>query len=77
MNNYKDLPRDIAIGRAEELRLQGWDVHFKFTCGYCGSRVALREANTLYEKGECFLCGQETPLERVGFMLVRGFLPNF
>ena len=31
VNEYKDLLRDIAIERAEELAQQGWDVHFKFT----------------------------------------------
>lgn len=69
---YNDLPRAEAIQQAEELARQGWTVHFKFTCANCGERVVLQDPNTLYERGECCICGHDTELERVGFMLMKG-----
>jgi len=76
MNNKKatehdDLPRAEAMRKAEEHARQGWTVYFKFTCANCDERVVLQDPNTLYEHGECCVCGQSTKLERVGFMLVR------
>ncbi len=67
---YYDLPRAKAMEQAEELSRQGWTVFFKFTCAGCGERVILREPNTLYDRGECCICGHNTELEHVGFMLV-------
>ena len=66
-----DILRAEAIKRAESWRNNGWDVHFKFTCGRCGERLTLQEPNTLYEYGECFTCGYETKLDKVGFLVVK------
>lgn len=66
-----DLPRVIAMERAEQLAREGWTVHFKFTCAHCGQRCTLRDQNTLYERGECFKCGQETVLDNVGFVILK------
>ena len=70
---HKDKPRAEVIEQAEVIIRESHDrakVYFKFTCEHCGQRCTLTEANTLPEKGECFLCGHETELTRAGFMLV-------
>ena len=69
--NHKDLPSKEAMIRAELLAQQGWTVYFKFTCGHCGERCILQDPNTLYEYGECCVCGYETKLDMVGFLLER------
>lgn len=68
---HKDLPREEAMRKAELLAQQGWTVHFKFTCGNCGTRCTLQDPNTLYEYGECYECGHKTKLDMVGFLLER------
>jgi len=68
---YEDLPREEAMARASRARELGWTVHFKFTCENCGQRCTLREPNTLYEYGECFVCGHKTKIRKAGFLLVR------
>ena len=68
-----DLLRDEIVRFAEETIASyggAAKVYFKFTCGHCGTRCTLKEANTLYEKGECVGCGKETVIERAGFLLV-------
>lgn len=67
-----DLPRDQAIKQAQELVAQGWMVFFKYTCPSCMTRLTLRDPNTLWEYGECDVCGRKTKLDQVGFMLVKG-----
>jgi predicted RNA-binding Zn-ribbon protein involved in translation (DUF1610 family) len=69
----KDLPRDELMVSAEAAILSaplGSYVHFKFTCENCGERCVLAEANTLWQKGECFACGYETPIAAGGYMLI-------
>lgn len=68
---HNDLPRDEALRRTNDLARMGWTVHFKYTCAHCGERCVLKDANILYERGECHVCGRETELDRVGFLLVR------
>lgn len=69
MPNYID--RDLALQRAEAWAQQGFDVWFKFSCARCGQVVVLNEKNTLYEYGECCLCGHENKLDMVGFMVTK------
>lgn len=72
-----DLTRNELVKAAEEA-VRHWgghvDVHFKFTCAWCGERCMLQEPNKLYENGECHRCGKETPITYGGFCLV-GKLP--
>jgi len=74
MRPYHDLPREELMRKASEMLMSyppevQAQVYFKFTCEKCGERVELVEANTLYEKGECCLCGHETEIKRGGFSL--------
>jgi len=43
------------------------DIHFKFTCSWCGTRCTLNDANILYASGECAVCGKETEIVAGGF----------
>lgn len=70
-----DLPREELLRRADiiiksfrESNVEAI-VRFKFTCGKCGTRCTLQEANVLPENGECFHCGAITKLGQGGFML--------
>jgi ribosomal protein S27AE len=68
-----DVPRAALMAMAERTLLgmpAGSVVYFKFTCLHCGERCVLAEPNTLNERGECWRCGNETVIERGGFMLV-------
>ena len=62
------------VAKADAAIMSGWQVYFKFTCQACGERPVLNEANTLYEKGECCICGHETDLKApeamLGFMII-------
>lgn len=70
-NPHGDLPREEAKALADLRAQEGWTVNFKFTCEQCGERMMLSDPNTLYEYGECCLCGHRTRLDMVGFMLSR------
>ena len=65
-----DIPRDEAIRQANDLVAKGWTVFFKFTCEKCGARCSFEEPNTLYEYGECCVCGHNTKADLVGFSVV-------
>jgi DNA-directed RNA polymerase subunit RPC12/RpoP len=67
--DHKDLDRREALIRANGWASRGWNVYFKYTCEKCGERCTLAEANLLTEYGECYECGHETKLEKVGFLL--------
>jgi hypothetical protein len=69
-----DLPRIELMERADQAILQtgGPDkacVYFKYTCAGCGERCMLSKQNTLYEYGECHVCGHSTFIEKGGFLL--------
>lgn len=72
----QDLPRkelaDLAERTIHEHMAKGLraEVHFKYTCANCGARCILAQPNTLYERGECNVCGHETVIEKGGFMLM-------
>jgi len=69
-----DLGRDELIATAQRVveRYGGpkrVDVHFKFTCKWCGTRCTLTDANILYAAGECAACGKETEIVAGGFSI--------
>jgi len=70
-----DLPRDELLERAREavamFEKLGTPVYvnFKFTCEKCGGRCTLSDPNTLYENGECCICGHTTKITKGGFSL--------
>lgn len=67
-----DLPRDELVKRAQQAIQESpvpVQVYFKFTCPHCGERCTLQEPNKLYENGECFVCGKESPITVGGFSL--------
>ena len=66
----KDLPIPEAIRTAQQFMDEGWEVHFKYTCEQCGERCVLDDPNTIYESGECCVCGHITKLEKVGMLLI-------
>lgn len=67
-----DLPREELCRRAQ-MALDEWgegtQILFKFTCEHCGERCTFQEPNQLYENGECFACGQSTPIKFGGFAI--------
>ena len=69
------MERAEVIRRAEAAIKAGLICHFKFSCTTCGERCTLQESNTLYERGECFACGEETDLKDpradLGFLVIR------
>ncbi len=64
-----------AISKAEPFHQEGWTVHFQYTCDQCSSMVVFDEPDTIYEIGECCVCGHEQTIERVGFVLSK-ILPD-
>jgi len=69
-----DLPRVELMQFAERLIGQYGgpklvEVHFKFTCIYCGARCTLSDANILYEWGECAICGKNNQIDMGGITL--------
>jgi hypothetical protein len=68
----------MDLSRAEILKLArkaaaehpGARIHFKFTCAKCGERCVLVEADTLYQRGICFKCGSDSPIEKAGFLVI-------
>jgi hypothetical protein len=71
---HGDLPRKALIMAGNDaLRKfadQKPEIHFKFTCERCGERCMLSDANKLYERGTCHVCGHETPIKRGGFCVL-------
>lgn len=69
----KDHPRDVVLQVARDVvaRYKGRaEVYFKFTCPHCGERCTFDKPNVLYQRGECFACGVESPIEEAGFLLL-------
>jgi len=69
-----DLGRNELIASAQRAIVQYGgpkraDVHFKFTCKWCGARCTLTDANTIYATGECANCGKETEIVAGGFSI--------
>ena len=69
-----DLPREELVKAAEretgpDGQWPGATVVFKFTCEHCGERCLLQVENTLFEKGECCVCGKETEIKFGGFLV--------
>jgi hypothetical protein len=70
-----DLPRNELIERAGEavamFKAQGVEayVNFKFNCEKCGFRCTFTEPNTIYEYGDCCMCGHRTKVVEGGFAL--------
>ncbi|MCU0690058.1 MAG: hypothetical protein MUF54_01525 [Polyangiaceae bacterium] len=60
----------LSLARDAAAKHPGSKVHFKFTCPACGERCVLEEADTLYERGTCFKCGADSPIEKAGFLLI-------
>ena len=68
----KDLPREQLAALAERVLSSNGrsKVYFKFTCRRCGARCTFAEPNTLFETGECNVCGAISPVDEGGFMMV-------
>jgi hypothetical protein len=64
-----DLPVEELVKQANLRRAEGWDIHFKFTCAWCGERCTLEHTNHLYPEGECFQCGKTTIIDVGGFAM--------
>jgi hypothetical protein len=70
-----DYPREEIMQMAEEAIMDAGgpdttEVYFKFTCVVCGTRCTFSQPNTLYQYGDCFLCGNQTKVDKAGYMLV-------
>ena len=60
----------LNLARKAAAKHPGARIHFAFTCPTCGERCVLDEASTLYERGICFKCGSDSPIEKAGFLLI-------
>jgi transcription elongation factor Elf1 len=60
----------LNLARKAAAKHPGARIHFKFTCPKCGERCVLEEDSTLYERGICFNCGSDSPIEKAGFVLI-------
>lgn len=73
MPEHQDRPRDAIMQFAAETLKQapaGSYVMFKFTCAQCGERCTFQKKNRLYERGECYKCGHDQPIDKAGFALL-------
>lgn len=69
-----DLPLQELIKLADRAILEAGgpqhaEVHFKWTCIYCGARCSFIEPNAYFEEGECCKCGKSTPFTMGGLSL--------
>ncbi len=73
-----DISRDELCKAADQARLQ-WglnvDIHFKWTCPYCGTRCMFQEPNKLFENGECHECGKTSMVKFGGFTIIAHMQP--
>jgi len=66
----KDLGLEEVTRRARFWREQGFDIYFKFTCKYCGSRQTFEEPNKVFTSGKCEERGKVTKLDKWGFLMM-------
>ena len=60
----------LELARKASAKYPGAKIHFAFTCPTCAERCVLDDASTLYERGLCFKCGSDSPIEKAGFVLI-------
>lgn len=66
----KDFPLLECAKKAEEHLATGRaNVYQKWTCGYCGSRQTMEEANIFYKRGRCEECQQITEIVNCNYLL--------
>ena len=66
MVQYNDYPLAEVAAEAQRLIATGCEVHQKFTCEKCSSRLAVEEPNTFFKTGHCDKCGHITNIEKRG-----------
>lgn len=64
--DYNDFPFEEVARAAEQLVAQGATVYQKWTCIYCGERLAMDRPNVFYTEGRCEHCGNITFLMLTG-----------
>lgn len=73
---YLPRPGDLSPKQIKELAERAildmggpsqCEVHFKFTCQWCGTRCTFIEPNVIFESGECLKCQKTTLITLVGF----------
>lgn len=57
-----DHPFFKVAADAEAKMKEGFIIHQQFTCGRCGARQTMGEANRFFHRGICEECGAETNL---------------
>lgn len=65
-NKPHDYPFDEVVVAVEKLIKDGWQVHQKFTCEKCGTRLTISEPNVFYTSGSCDKCGHVTDIKAQG-----------
>lgn len=63
---FRDFPFGEVTTKAEALANAGHEVHQKFTCDGCGSRLTIDEPNQFFETGTCDKCNVVTDIRRKG-----------
>ena len=61
-----DYPFAEVVRKARELTDRGFDVHQKFSCANCNSRLTIGTPNVFHETGDCDQCGHVTDIKRKG-----------
>lgn len=59
-------PFNDVLAEADKLIAKGSDVHQQFTCGKCGVKQTMEDANTFYISGRCEECNHVTDLKVAG-----------
>jgi len=61
-----DYPFDEVVKAADECIARGGKVFQKFTCGNCGNRLTMEDADKFYTEGTCDKCGHTTDIVAAG-----------
>jgi hypothetical protein len=61
-----DFPFAAVVRKATTIIEMGHEVHQKFTCDGCGTRLTIAEPNIFHEFGTCDKCPVTTDIKRNG-----------
>jgi hypothetical protein len=69
MPTYNDYPIEECLDAAIDLIDKGATVHQKWTCGHCGSRQTMEQADTFFRSGICEACKKTTIITKCNYLV--------
>jgi hypothetical protein len=71
---HQDFPLVEVAAKAKQIAAMGHEVHQKFTCAGCGTRLTISAPNKFHTKGTCDQCKTVTDIAAQGcsFVVVMG-----